>query len=172
MSGFYSVGISTKVQKLDLPSVYFIYKLHKRPYTYRYIAWSHKCATNPSFQIHVLYQLSKQSFRKQDVLILNSTLAFMEACVIYIFVLWFSYFLMFNLMLVIWILHCLNITGASEFTLVFSEVVFAQCFFFFCVMFCRSLFVLLSFFFLAFVLSVRVRLATSDQLWYHQLLLL
>ena len=55
----------------------------------------------------------------------------MEACVIYIFVLWFSYFLMFNLMLVIWILHCLNITGASEFTLVFSEVVFAQCFFFF-----------------------------------------
>ena len=42
-----SFGISTKNEKLDLPSLYWIPKLHKRPFKQRYIAGSAKCSKNP-----------------------------------------------------------------------------------------------------------------------------
>jgi hypothetical protein len=40
-----SFGISTKDEKLDLPSLYWIPKLHKCPFKQRYIAGSAKCST-------------------------------------------------------------------------------------------------------------------------------
>jgi hypothetical protein len=40
-------GILTKDEELDLPSLYWISKLHKRPYKQRYIAGSAKCSTKP-----------------------------------------------------------------------------------------------------------------------------
>jgi hypothetical protein len=40
-----SFGISTKDEELDLPSVYWIPKLHKCPFKQRYIAGSAKCTT-------------------------------------------------------------------------------------------------------------------------------
>jgi hypothetical protein len=42
-----SFGISTKDEELDLPSVYWIPKLHKCPFKQRYIAGSAKCTTKP-----------------------------------------------------------------------------------------------------------------------------
>ena len=42
-----SFGISTKDEKLDLPSLYWIPKLHKCPFKQRYIAGSAKCSTKP-----------------------------------------------------------------------------------------------------------------------------
>jgi len=42
-----SFGISTKDEELDLPSPYWIPKLHKCPFKQRYIAWSAKCSTKP-----------------------------------------------------------------------------------------------------------------------------
>ena len=42
-----SFGISTKDEELDLPSLYWIPKLHKCPYKQRYIAESSKCSTKP-----------------------------------------------------------------------------------------------------------------------------
>ena len=42
-----SFGISTKDEELDLPSLYWIPKLHKCPFKQRYIAWSAKCSTKP-----------------------------------------------------------------------------------------------------------------------------
>ena len=40
-------GISTKDEKLGLPSLYWIPKLHKCPFKQRYIAESAKCSTTP-----------------------------------------------------------------------------------------------------------------------------
>ena len=42
-----SFGISTKDEKLDLPSLYWIPKLHKCPFNQGYIAGSAKCSTKP-----------------------------------------------------------------------------------------------------------------------------
>ena len=42
-----SFGISTKDEELDLPSLYWIPKLHKCPYKQSYIAGSSKCSTKP-----------------------------------------------------------------------------------------------------------------------------
>ena len=42
-----SIGISTKDEELDLPSLYWIPKLRKCPYKQRYIAGSFKCSTKP-----------------------------------------------------------------------------------------------------------------------------
>ena len=42
-----SFGISTKDEELDLPSLYWIPKLHKCPFKQRYIAGSAKCSTKP-----------------------------------------------------------------------------------------------------------------------------
>jgi hypothetical protein len=42
-----SFGISTKDEELDLPSLYWIPKLHKCPFKQRYIAGSAKCSTRP-----------------------------------------------------------------------------------------------------------------------------
>ena len=47
MSVLCSFGISTKVDELDLPSLYWIPKLHKNPYKQRYIAGSSRCSTKP-----------------------------------------------------------------------------------------------------------------------------
>jgi hypothetical protein len=46
-SVLYSFGISTKDEELDLPSLYWIPKLHKCPFKQRYIAGSAKCSTKP-----------------------------------------------------------------------------------------------------------------------------
>jgi hypothetical protein len=42
-----SFGISTKDEELDLPSLYWIPKLHKCPFKQRYIAGSAKCSMKP-----------------------------------------------------------------------------------------------------------------------------
>jgi hypothetical protein len=42
-----SFGISTKDEELDLPSLYWIPKLHERPFKQRYIAGSAKFSTKP-----------------------------------------------------------------------------------------------------------------------------
>ena len=42
-----SVGISTKDEELDLPSLYWIPKLHKCPFKQRYTDGSVKCSTKP-----------------------------------------------------------------------------------------------------------------------------
>ena len=42
-----SFGISIKDEELDLPSIYWILKLHKCPFKQRYIAGSAKCSTKP-----------------------------------------------------------------------------------------------------------------------------
>jgi hypothetical protein len=42
-----SIGISTKDEELDLPSLYLIPKLHKCPFKQRYIAGSAKCSKKP-----------------------------------------------------------------------------------------------------------------------------
>ena len=39
--------LKTKDEELDLPSLYWIPKLYKCPYTQRYIAGSSKCSTKP-----------------------------------------------------------------------------------------------------------------------------
>ena len=46
-SALCSFGISTKNEELDLPSLYWIPKLHKCPYKQWYIAGSSKCSTKP-----------------------------------------------------------------------------------------------------------------------------
>jgi hypothetical protein len=46
-SVLYSFGISTKDEELDLPSLYWIPKLHNCPFKQRYIAGSAKCSTKP-----------------------------------------------------------------------------------------------------------------------------
>jgi len=42
-----SFGISTIDEELDLPSLYWIPKLHKFPFKQRYIVGSTKCSTKP-----------------------------------------------------------------------------------------------------------------------------
>ena len=42
-----SPGISTKCEELDMPSLYWISKLHKYLFKQRYIAGSAKCSTKP-----------------------------------------------------------------------------------------------------------------------------
>ena len=42
-----SFGISTKDEELDLPSLYWIPKLHESPFKKRYIAGSAKFSTKP-----------------------------------------------------------------------------------------------------------------------------
>ena len=42
-----SFGISTKDEELDLPSLYWIPKLHKCPFKQRYISGFAKCSTKP-----------------------------------------------------------------------------------------------------------------------------
>ena len=44
-------GISLLEEDIDLPKLYWIPKLHKNPYTQRYIAGSVKCSTKPLSQI-------------------------------------------------------------------------------------------------------------------------
>ena len=44
-------GISLPEEDIDLPKLYWIPKLHKNPYTQRYIAGSAKCSTKPLSQI-------------------------------------------------------------------------------------------------------------------------
>jgi hypothetical protein len=46
-SVLYSFGISTKDEELDLPSLYWIPKLHKCPFKQRYISGFAKCSTKP-----------------------------------------------------------------------------------------------------------------------------
>ena len=46
-----SFGISTKDEELDLPSLYWIPKLHKCPFKKLYIAGSAKCSTKPLFKL-------------------------------------------------------------------------------------------------------------------------
>jgi hypothetical protein len=46
-SVLYSFGISTKDEELDLPTLYWIPKLHKCPFKQPYIAGSAKCSTKP-----------------------------------------------------------------------------------------------------------------------------
>jgi hypothetical protein len=46
-SVLYSFGISTKDDELDLPSLYWIPKLHKCPFKQRYIVGFAKCSTKP-----------------------------------------------------------------------------------------------------------------------------
>jgi len=46
-----SFRISTKDGELDIPSLYWILKLHKCPYKQCYIAGSVKCSTKTSFLI-------------------------------------------------------------------------------------------------------------------------
>ena len=46
-----SFGIQTREEDLDLPSLYWITKLHKNPYKQRYIAGSAKCSTKTLSQI-------------------------------------------------------------------------------------------------------------------------
>ena len=46
-----SFGISTKDEELDLPSIYWIPKLHRCPFKQRYIAGSAKCTTKPLFKL-------------------------------------------------------------------------------------------------------------------------
>ena len=46
-----SFGILTKDEELDLPSLYWIPKLHKCPYKQRYIAGSSNCSTKPLFKL-------------------------------------------------------------------------------------------------------------------------
>ena len=50
-SALCSFGISTKDEKLDLPSLYWIPKLHKCPFKQRNIAGSAKCSPNPLSQL-------------------------------------------------------------------------------------------------------------------------
>ena len=50
-SVFCSFGISTKDEELDLPSLYWIPKLHKCPFRQRYTAGSAKCSTKPLFKV-------------------------------------------------------------------------------------------------------------------------
>ena len=46
-SVLYSLGISTKDEELDLPSLYWIPKLHKCLFKQRYFAGSAKCSMKP-----------------------------------------------------------------------------------------------------------------------------
>jgi hypothetical protein len=61
-----SFGISTNDEELDLPSLYWISKLHKCPFKQRYIAGSAKCSTKP-FQIINMYSIGSQN-RASDLL--------------------------------------------------------------------------------------------------------
>ena len=60
-----SFGISVKDEDLELPSLYWLPKLHKSPYKQRYIAGSAKCSTKPLSKllttIEVWQQLKKAS---------------------------------------------------------------------------------------------------------------
>ena len=42
-----SFGIQTTDEELDLPYIYWIPKMRKNPYKYRFIAGSSKCSTKP-----------------------------------------------------------------------------------------------------------------------------
>ena len=46
-----SFEISTKDEELDLPSLYWIPKLHRCPFKQRYIAGFAKCTTKPLFKL-------------------------------------------------------------------------------------------------------------------------
>ena len=46
-SVLWSFGIATKDEELDLPSLYWLPKLHKFPFKQHYIAVSAKCSTKP-----------------------------------------------------------------------------------------------------------------------------
>jgi hypothetical protein len=50
-SVFCSFGISTKDEELDLPSLYWIPKLHTCPFRQRYTAGSAKCSMKPLFKV-------------------------------------------------------------------------------------------------------------------------
>ena len=57
MSVLYSSGISTKDEELDLPSLYWIPKLHRYPYKQRYIAGSAKCFTKYISKFFIVYNV-------------------------------------------------------------------------------------------------------------------
>ena len=42
-----SLGVNTQDENVDLPSLYWIPKLHKDPYKQRFIAGSARCSTKP-----------------------------------------------------------------------------------------------------------------------------
>jgi hypothetical protein len=61
-SVLYSFGISTIDEELDLPSLYWIPKLHKCPFKQCYIAGFVKCSTKPISK-SLFYRRSKLGFR-------------------------------------------------------------------------------------------------------------
>ena len=65
-SALCSFGISTNDEELDLPSLYWISKLHKCPFKQRYIAGSAKCSTK-RLQIINMYSIGSQN-RASDLL--------------------------------------------------------------------------------------------------------
>jgi hypothetical protein len=58
---YYVPLISIKDEELDLPSLYWILKLHKCLFKQRYITGSAKCSTKPFFQIINMYSISGQN---------------------------------------------------------------------------------------------------------------
>ena len=58
-------GIQTADEELDLPYIYWIPKMHKNPYTHRFIAGSSKCSTKPlSILLTKLLTHIKQGLQK------------------------------------------------------------------------------------------------------------
>ena len=59
-----SFGVNPKDEDQDLPSLYWIPKLHKNTYKERYIEGSSKCSTNPFLKFVLPYLLQlKKDFR-------------------------------------------------------------------------------------------------------------
>ena len=60
-----SFGIQSNSEKLDLPYIYWIPKMHKNPYKHRFIAGSSKCSTKPlSILLTKLLTHIKQGLQK------------------------------------------------------------------------------------------------------------
>ena len=58
LSVLISVGISNEDEELDLPSLYWIPRLHKYPYKQYYVASSAKCSTTPHSKLLTYIQAS------------------------------------------------------------------------------------------------------------------
>ena len=65
-----SFGIETSDDDLDLPYIYWIAKMHKNPYKYRFIAGSSKCSTKPlsilltQTDLHILSKVFKSTVKQ------------------------------------------------------------------------------------------------------------
>ncbi len=57
-----SFGFSTKDEELDLPSLYWIPKLHERPFKQRYIC---QILHETSFQVINMYSISGQNWASE-----------------------------------------------------------------------------------------------------------